>query len=334
MQGPERRVERRSARRRALLRIAVSALVLALLLLALPFDELVRAVRRVPPAVGAAALGAYLCLHLLGVLKWRLLVNSAGAGLSVAQAARCYYAGLFGNTFLPSIVGGDVVRAGVALGLARSKAGVVLGSLVDRALDVVALAAVAGSGALLVPGALDPQSRAIFLGLAGLLAGGALAAGLVLAVLRPRRVSLRTRRRMMTVRTIARSMAARPRLVALALAMGIALQALLVVLNARLGAACGIEIGLAVWLFVWPLAKLSALVPITQGGIGVREAAQVALFAPFGVPAVLALAAGLVFELIVVTGGLVGGLIALLLRRLAAPTAERAEVAAAPAAHG
>ena len=51
--------------------------------------------------------------------KWRLLVNAAGGGLSFRTAARAYYMGLFGNTFLPSIVGGDVVRAGVALRAAK-----------------------------------------------------------------------------------------------------------------------------------------------------------------------------------------------------------------------
>jgi glycosyltransferase 2 family protein len=37
-------------------------------------------------------------------------------------------------------------------------------------------------------------------------------------------------------------------------------------------------------LFAWPLAKIAAVVPITQGGIGVREAALVVLLAPFGAP--------------------------------------------------
>ena len=40
---------------------------------------------------------------------------------------------------------GDVVRAGVALRAAKSKSGLVLGSLVDRLLDIIGLAAVAGS---------------------------------------------------------------------------------------------------------------------------------------------------------------------------------------------
>jgi uncharacterized membrane protein YbhN (UPF0104 family) len=69
------------------------------------------------------------------------------------------------------------------------------------------------------------------------------------------------------------------------------------------------------WLFAWPLAKLSALVPITQGGIGVREATLVGLLAPFGAPPVFTAAVGLLFQAIVISGGLIAGLIALLIGR-------------------
>ncbi|PYU09947.1 MAG: TIGR00374 family protein, partial [Acidobacteria bacterium] len=55
---------------------------------------------------------------------------------------------------------------------------------------------------------------------------------------------------------------------------------------------------LRAWLFAWPLAKLSALLPVTQGGIGVREVALAALAAPFGAAPVLTVAVGLVWEAI------------------------------------
>jgi glycosyltransferase 2 family protein len=315
--APEAPPERKVSWRRAAVRIGLSAAVLALLFAFIPFAEVRAAIQRLPPAVWAAALVAYLCLHLIGVAKWRLLVNTAGAGLSFPQAIRAYYAGLFGNTFLPSIVGGDVVRAGVAFGVTRSRAGLLFGSLIDRILDFVALATVAGIGALLVPRALDAQSRRIFLVVAGLFVLMGLSAMGLIAVLRPRRFGFKVRRKMVRVRRAMRAVSRRPGAVAGAFLMGVTLQSLLVVLNAWLGARAGIEIPLYVWLFVWPLAKMSGIAP-TQNGIGVREAAQVALFAPFGVPAGLALATGLVFEVIVISGGLVAGLIAFVIGRFAA----------------
>ena len=51
--------------------------------------------------------------------------------------------------------------------------------------------------------------------------------------------------------------------------------------------------------------------PVTQGGIGVREAA---LAAPFGAPPAMTVAVGLVWETIILVGGLVAGVISYSLR--------------------
>ena len=295
--------------------------VLAALLVFVPLREVLDALARVPGWVWPVSLAAYLALHLIGVAKWRSLINAAGAGLSFAQAARCYYYGLFGNLFLPSIVGGDVVRAGMALRMTHSVSGLLLGSMVDRVQDIVGLAALAGIGAVLLPTALDERSRGVFTGLAILLLVSAVVAVLVARLIPVRRLPYKVRRKLASVRHAIRRLGRRPARMAAAFLMGMLLQALLVVLNAWLGDVVGIRISLVVWLFVWPLAKIAAVVPVTQGGIGVREAAIVALFQPFGVDAAQAMATGLIFEGVVIIGGLLAGAIALLLGRRAAPAA-------------
>jgi uncharacterized membrane protein YbhN (UPF0104 family) len=292
---------------------------LALIFWWLPVDQLWSAIRSVPAASWPLAVAAYLSSHLLGVLKWRLLTNTAGASLPGRTAIHAYYWGLFGNLFLPSIVGGDLVRAGVAMPHVRSKSALVLGSLVDRVQDVVGLGVLAGIGALLAPRALDDTSRRIFLTLVMLLA---VAGTIGLATLRffpARRAPFRVRRLLVRVRLAIRATASRPRALATAFTLGLTLQMSLILLNWELGRLIGIDIPLYVWLFVWPLAKIAGLTPLTQGGIGVREAAQAALFAPFGVSAVHAVATGLVFEAVIIVGGLVSGLVALALRGRTVP---------------
>lgn len=312
--APDAPLPRKISWRRAAIRIGISASVLALLFFFIPFGEVLVAIRRLTPAVWCSALATYLCLHLIGVVKWRLLVNTAGAGLDLVHAVRAYYAGLFGNTFLPSIVGGDVVRAGVAFRVVRSRTALLLGSFVDRILDFVGLLTVAGIGALLVPRALDPQSRQVFLVVAGMLAALGVACFVAAIMVPVRRFRFKHRRKLVQIRRAVSAVWGNPMAVASAFLLGMLLQSLLVVLNYWLGVRAGIEIPLYVWLFVWPLAKMSGIAP-TQNGIGVREAAQVALFAPFGVSASLALATGLIFEVIIIVGGLAGGLIALLVGR-------------------
>jgi uncharacterized membrane protein YbhN (UPF0104 family) len=299
---------------RWVLRIVATIVALALIAWWLPVDELWAAIKSVPAASWPLAIVVYLGAHLVGVVKWRLLVNAAGAGLPGKTAVQAYYWGLFGNLFLPSIVGGDVVRAGVAMKHVRSKSALVLGSLVDRVQDVIGLGVIAGIGALLAPRALDGTSRRIFMVFVALLAVAAITGLLVLRFFPVRRVPFKVRRLLVRVRQATRATASRPQALVLAFTLGLVLQTSLIILNWELGRLIGIDIPLHVWLFVWPLAKIAGLTPLTQGGIGVREAAQAALFAPFGVPAVKAVATGLVFEAVIITGGLISGGIAVAMR--------------------
>jgi uncharacterized membrane protein YbhN (UPF0104 family) len=294
-----------------------SALVLFLLFKFLPGRQVWQALRALPTQLWIIGLCVYFGGHCIGLTKWRLMVNLAGAELNVPQAARCYFAGLFGSLFLPSLIGGDLVRAALALRLGRSKAGVLLGSFLDRILDFTALALLAAIGAMLVPGALDQRSRAIFLILGGvaLFAFAILVA--VLAWFPARRFSYRIRRQLVRLRRAGKSMTRRPRAVAGALSLGIAAQLVFITLSVRLAEACGLHLAFREWLFAWPLAKISAAIPITQGGIGVREAALAALLLPFGAPAALTVAAGLAWEAIVISGALIGGAFSLLLGRVA-----------------
>ena len=109
------------------LRWAAALAVLGVLLHFLPLGTVRSAIARVPPAYFLAALAGYLLAHAVGVLKWRMVVNAAGAELDLATSLQCYGGGLFGTLFLPSIVGGDVIR--LAVGLRRSpRPAAVLGS--------------------------------------------------------------------------------------------------------------------------------------------------------------------------------------------------------------
>ena len=87
-------------------------------------------------------------------------------------------------------------------------------------------------------------------------------------------------------------------------------------LNAWLGRSVGIEVNLAVWFLIWPLAKLASLLPISLGGLAVREASLAALLLPFGVPMARSVVCSLLWQTVLIAGGLLGGLVWLVLSRL------------------
>jgi uncharacterized membrane protein YbhN (UPF0104 family) len=186
---------------------------------------------------------------------------------------------------------------------------------VDRIQDLLALAIVAALGAFLLPRELDAQSRRIFWFLAAAFLAGFLGLVVLVALLPVRRLSFRMRRRIVRVRQGIRAASRRPQIMLLSLSFGITLQIGLTLLNAFLADACGLHIAWTVWLFAWPLSKIAAMMPISQGGIGVREATLVALLAPFGATSALAFAAGLVFQTIIISGGLLSGLLLMVLGR-------------------
>lgn len=301
-----------------LLRWIAALVVLYLLVHFLPFAPLRAALSRVPGTRFLVVLLAYLFAHAVGVAKWRMVVNAAGAELDLATSAQCYTGGLFGTLFLPSIIGGDVVRLAVGLRRSPRPASVLAGNIADRFLDVSAQAGLAAAGLILLPGSLPPGTQAAARHLVAAFAVVLIAAVTVIFLLRGVLFggrSVRFRRRLAHFRYGIRRVSRHPHVLVLGWLMGTFIQGSFLFLTALLSISCGLILPLRAWLFAWPLAKIAALLPVTQGGIGVREAALVALLAPFGAPGALVLAAGLVWEGVIISGGLVGGLIALILRR-------------------
>jgi glycosyltransferase 2 family protein len=298
-------------------RWAAALLILGILLYLLPLAPLRGALSRVPISRFIAVLLIYFVAVTGGITKWYTVLNSAGAQLSFAASAQCYTSGLFGALFLPSIIGGDVARLAVGISRSPRPAAVITGNVADRFLDVAAQLTLISLGLLLLPGSLPtplqaPAKRILF---AGVLAV-AIFFGLVVTLRRPllRGRSIRIRRRLAQLRHAIRAVSRRPWRLLFGWLLGTSVQGTYVLLTALLGVACGLRLPLRVWLFAWPLAKIAAVMPITQGGIGVREAALVVLLAPFGAPAAQVLATGIVWEGVIITAGLLAGLTAFLLQ--------------------
>lgn len=300
-----------------LLRWFAAIAVLALLFHLLPLAPLRDALARVPPVRFVIILILYLAAHAVGILKWRMVVNAAGAELEFSASARCYLGGLFGTLFLPSIIGGDVVRLAVGLRRSARPAAVLAGNVADRFLDVTAQAGLVLLGLILLPDSVPLEfapSVQRTLQLLAFLAVVLLALALLYRpLLRGRPV--RFRRKLARLRHAMRSVRGRPGVLGFGWLLAVSIQFSFVLLTALLAISCGLVLPLRVWLFAWPLAKIAALLPLTQGGIGVREAALVALLIPFGAPAPLTLASGLIWEGVIIAGGLIAGGIAWLLRQ-------------------
>ena len=200
-------------------------LILAALVHFLPMGSLRAAIARIPASVFAFVLVGYLLAHTVGILKWRMVVNAAGAGLDFATSAQCYAGGLFGTLFLPSIVGGDVIRLAVGLRRSTRPAAVLAGNVVDRFLDVTAQGGLVLLGLVLLPQAVPPQfaerGKTVFVARSrsGRDCGGDRQLLCWKHVIASGR-SIRFRRRLVRLRQAWRSVSRRPHVLLLGWAMG------------------------------------------------------------------------------------------------------------------
>ncbi len=300
-------------RRKFVVKAGLSAAVLGAVVWWIGPQKLGPALAALTPAAFAATLAVFLCIHTAAAFKWRAFMSLAGAPLPPGMTLRAYGAGLFANLFLPSMIGGDVVRAGIAMQGARRKEAVVLGSLVDRLSDFAALALLALGGIAALPQAMADGGGSAELGrrilgwFAALCVGGVLALAIGLRLRPPSRWPTKARGLLLRSLLALRRAGRRKIAATTAVLVAVALQAALLLVNAELGRAMGLDATLPVWFVCWPLAKIAAMLPLSLAGLGVREAAFAALGSRFGIAPALATAVSLAWQGVLFSGGLVGG---------------------------
>ena len=290
------------------IKAAVTGVLLALILRVVNWGELVEGVKQLDPLVWFAVLVCFMLGHLCGAMKWRFNVNICRAGLGRADAIQIYSAGLFANLCLPSIVGGDGLKALLAGRVTGRYESVVFGGLTERLIDTAALLILIVVGTLLSSAQL-PEEAGQVLFVAALVAVGVGVLFLPLLVrLKLRRLPRKLRRPVGRAMVAMRRLWSRPQLALGVLAASLTIQSWFVLLNAALGRGIGIDIPLVYWFLAVPLAKAITLAPVSFGGFGVREVTLAGiLMALAGVPESQGVLASLLWQTIVVTTGLLGG---------------------------
>lgn len=302
---------------RWLVRAAVSLVVAIVLFRIVPIRAVADALRHVRVTVWLASLVVFVAGHYLNALKLRLLL---GADRQIMPACvRAQYAGLVANLGLPGIAGGDVARAAYLAPLVGTGR-VVVASLSDRVLDSVNLLVIA---ALALPIAgLPPALQRLMPGARAAVAGGA---GVLLAALALVFVVQRTAIGERVRRAVGGLMERRAALAG-AVVISLGVQSAFVLTNVWLARSVGVGTPLAPWFVAWPLSKLIAVLPVSLGGIGVREAALVSLLSPYGAPREGVLATGVLWQAVLTVSGLGGLVVTQLLGTRAARLASQAEL--------
>ncbi len=275
----------KTARQRllSLLKIGVTALGLFLVLRGIDFAALVGTLRTVRLGwMLVGALGIALSL-VVRAYRWHVVLHGVGSSIRFGRLVELYLVGSFFNAFLPSGLGGDVVRAAEAA--QDVSPGVAAGTvLVDRLTGLLALFAMALAVLPFRPAEFPPR-LALTIGaicLVGLLGGFALIDGRLLRLVVERLPgSLKAAGGGFLDRLAATIHSCGWRSIALALLVSLVFNLMQVGWWATTGRALGLRVPFGYFLLVVPIMSLAVLVP-SIGGLGVRESVAPALFAGAG----------------------------------------------------
>ncbi|MCA9612729.1 MAG: flippase-like domain-containing protein [Sandaracinus sp.] len=252
-----------------------------------------------------------------GVRRWQLLLAHEGIRLPFTTLLGSFLRGRFVGAFTPSTTGLDLYRLVDVASRTGARAASGRAILVEKLHGLVALS--------LVTFALLPAGLARFFGPAGLALAGVLGvtsiAGLVL-VARPNALRALAARMPKKVRGKATELAEAlasapptPRLLCEVAVLGVVSHAATATIFVATGLALGVSASPFTLLVVGNAIVLATLLPISVGGVGVREGTAVALLALVGVGAAEATLVGLLGYCVAQPPAIVGGLSELFGRR-------------------
>lgn len=301
----------RSGRRALAAKIAVSALCLGILFTRYGHDASLRqSLSRLQPQAFLLSLGLLGVGLVLSALRWKILLAAAGVRLGLARAVHLYFVGYFFNALLPTSVGGDVLRVWALKG--KAPLAVAAGSvLVERILGFGCLLLLGLAGSFAAPAAAPARP-----GLALVAALYVLGLFMVMRVRLPSRAGsglfARVLGALARVRGEIQSYGLHGKAIAAGVLLSFAWQGVLIAVNATLSRGMGGTAPTASLLVLVPVVQALTMIPISLGGLGIREMGYEFFFRTWGFNPAEGVALGFAWLGVSMVFALLGGALALL----------------------
>jgi uncharacterized membrane protein YbhN (UPF0104 family) len=270
------------------------------------------------------ALCLYLTMILVSAWRWGLLLKAQHLDVPFSKLTSSFLVATFFNNFLPSNIGGDVIRIADTAPAARSRTLATTVVLIDRGIGLLGLILMAALGATA-----GPRLIASGPGVgAGMLWAGFIGATLVAApallipsvlptLLKPLRLLNRDWVDARLTRLTGALIKFRETPTALAGCFGGALvvQTVLVGFYLSIARSMNIPIGFTALAVVVPISFIVQMLPVSMNGFGVREATFGFYFTRLGLPLESALLVSFMGAALIMLFSLSGGLTYLIRKR-------------------
>jgi hypothetical protein len=297
-------------------KVGVSLALLAYLLSTTDLGALIRRIRSGDMLLLAGAVAVYTLTIALATWRWRLLLSAQGYRATMGHLSASYLVATFFNNFLPSNVGGDVIRVRDSSRLTGSTTASLAVVAIDRILGLGALYLLAVLayvfGGPTVRGLVGALPALVVLGIVFAVMGYVYVtpgvAGKLMAVSRLD-ASPWIRERFEVAQSAVHVYRERVAVVWLAFAASVALQALVVCYYYEVARSLRIALPLSACFLVVPLCTLVQTVPVSFNGWGIRESVFIVYFRQLGLSRDSALAFSLVGAGLIVILSLSGAVV-------------------------
>jgi glycosyltransferase 2 family protein len=296
------------------IKLAISVGLLAVLFSRVEIARLWSVARQASPAWLAAALMLYFAMVLASALRWGILLRAQHVRIPYSFLTQSFLVATFFNNFLPSNIGGDVVRITDTAKAAGSKTLATTVVLIDRGIGLLGLALMAATGASIMQrmavGPVGPAMLWAGFGLGAIIATPALLMPeTVTRLLQPLRVFHQewVDARIEKLTYALTRFKETPTALAGCFAGAVVVQGILVGFYVAIARSMNIPIGFAELAVIVPVSFIVQMVPVSVNGFGVREATFGFYFTRLGLPLESALLVSFVGAALIMLFSLTGG---------------------------
>ncbi len=294
---------------KAALKIFFSGGILFLIYRSINFSKLLDTLSHLDLYTVLLAITLYALGQLLSAWKWNSLLSSVGLSRSYHEALRAYFFGMFVNTVGLGTVGGDFARAVMAKAGSGKRAAALASVLADRIHGMTVLFAIG----IIAVNFIRPS---LFGAYFEYLSWPILAALLVGWWYGPRIIHLVFRsdsRWAQAIRRVESAFTRSPKTLLQITSISTLFHFSQIFIHYLLVKELGANLSLAFLFASIPFVNIASSLPISIGGLGVREAMYVFVFSSMDVPNEVAVALGALWFSVVTVVSLLGGLAFLLL---------------------
>ncbi len=295
-----------------ILKIVVSAGLLAILAFKLDWRDVYDRATQLAWWTLPVAAAIQIAVWALANVRWWLLIRVHGLGHTYLGLLRPTYIGAFFNNLLPSSTGGDLFRMYHIYRQGHGATVAVSPIVTERAVGLVCMIALATATIFRF------GDTSMFHALGTLLlwllvcgAGGIAVVSFPATYYAFHRLlerwnHFRPVAALLRITEAVHTYLSRPGLLIWLIVISLILQGLEIVIFLILGSGVGASLRPTQYLFIVPVVLVAASIPVTVGGLGVREAAAITLFVSAGMSQENAAAVSLLFIPVLLLSGLPG----------------------------